>query len=173
MPKITLETGDITSYSGDAIICPSDVELTHKGEHRTIRRIFEKAGPDLLKELAVIGRCEVGNAVITKGYSLKVTHLIFMPFTDHTDEESMLDSIQLHQGLKSAFTLAGMYEAKRLAIPLLPVLTTRRSRLERLLDIIWRDKSVITPIGTEEMMDIVAAVAREYLSVLEEVTIYR
>lgn len=172
MPKITLETGDITGYSGDAIICPSDVELTHKGDNRTIRRIFEKAGPDLLKELAVIGHCEVGNAVITKGYNLNVTHLIFMPFTDHTDEESTIDSIQLHQGLKSAFTLAEMYGVKTLAIPLLPVLAARRSRLERLLDTMWRNATGAS-IKKEEMMDIVTVIAREYRSVLEEVTIYR
>ncbi|MDP2860672.1 MAG: hypothetical protein Q8N98_03060 [bacterium] len=75
MPKITFKNGEITSFQGDAIICPSDVNLTNKRSNEWICSILSKAGPDLAKELSAIGYCEIGNAVITKAYDLKVRTL--------------------------------------------------------------------------------------------------
>jgi len=75
MPKITLRDGEIANFQGDAIICPSDVNLTDKRSNEWICSILSKAGPDLIKELSAIGYCEIGNAVITKAYDLKVRTL--------------------------------------------------------------------------------------------------
>src|SRR3989338_10577921 len=86
MPKISLQNGEITGFQGDAIICPSDVDLTNKKSNKWIYSILSKAGSDLTKELSAIGYCETGNAVITKAYNLKVKHLIFLPISAQDDK---------------------------------------------------------------------------------------
>jgi len=172
MLKITLETGDMTNFSGDAIIVPSDVELSYSKTTLNIKRILQKAGGGLLEELAAIGYAEVGNAVITNGYKLKVKHLIFMPFTCHQEAENKISSTQFHQSLKSAFTLAKIYKVKTLAIPLLPRQAQKKNPLEKLVDILFGGKFE-AHIKADEMMDIITAIARENKSVLEKVAVYR
>jgi len=160
MSDITLKTGKIVNFVGDAILCPCDLDLTYSKPGTVLKPIFQNAGKDLLKELSVIGYCEIGNAVITNGYDLKVKHLIFMPISDSNNEVGKMDSNQLHQSLKSAFTLADLYKVKTLAMPLFSV----RQRRMKLLDIISNTLSGnvdAKTISNQEIFNIITTLSGE------------
>ncbi|KAI6656772.1 O-acetyl-ADP-ribose deacetylase MACROD1-like [Oopsacas minuta] len=72
--KITLHSGDITDLEVDAIVNAGNVMLsTGSGVNGSIH---SRAGPDLLEECQTIGVCDVGEAVLTKGYDLPAKHVI-------------------------------------------------------------------------------------------------
>lgn len=129
--NIQLATGDITDFAGDVIIIPCDSELTytksfspnpnyplftHESKKGLIKNLFEQAGKALVRELTAIGYCEIGYAVAVQGYELKAKHIIFMPITDHNNEEIRINYIGLHQSLRAAFELVNLYKAKSVAI---------------------------------------------------------
>ncbi len=117
-PKVTLLKGSVTSYKGDAIIAPCDVELTNRKANKTTHWILENGNKDLIKELMSIGYCEVGNAVITKGHNLSTKHLIFMPYQDLSSDDYRANFVLLHQAFRSVFNLASLYEVKTLGMPM-------------------------------------------------------
>ena len=171
MPKITLQNGNIATFQGDAIICPSDVDLSFRKANKWVTEIFEEAGfTELSKELAVIGSCDIGNAVITKGYKLKAKHLIFLPYTNYDDIGNTTDYVLFHQSLRSAFTLAKIYNLERVAIPLLEI-RSRMNFFERILHEALDKK--IKKLKSEEVMNIIIGVSNEFNDLLKEVVIYR
>lgn len=176
MPKITLQTGDISSFSGDAIIVPSDVAITNKRANRTVEKILEKGGSDLLSEASVIGYCEIGNAVRTKGYDLDIQHIIFLPYVDSENPDNTIDITQLHLAFRSAFTLASLYEVKTLAVPLLRF-KRNRSFKDKLLNFefldLLSDHSQHEAFREGEVEDIIMAVSSEFEQSIQEVVIYK
>ncbi|MHC1635163.1 MAG: macro domain-containing protein [Candidatus Methanospirareceae archaeon] len=71
---IELVKGDITELSTDAIVNAANSSLQlGGGVAGAIRR---KGGPKIQEECNKIGRCEVGNAVITTGGNLKAKYVI-------------------------------------------------------------------------------------------------
>lgn len=172
MAKITLSDGDITKYSGDALIVPCDSELTfYKGSQR-LTKLLEVAGEDLLKELSAIGYCEIGNAVITKGHNLKVKHLIFLPYKEHSSPENIIDNVLFHQALRSSFTLAQIYGVKSLAISLIHY-KEQKDRLKRLVRSVFMENKN-EPMTYEQIMDIVVGVQKEQAnSAIKYITIYK
>lgn len=173
MPKISLQSGEIANFQGDAIICPSDVDLTDKKANKWVYSILYKAGQDLTKELSAIGYCETGNAVITKGYNLKVKHLIFLPISAHDDEEHKINFILLHQGLRSALNLATLYDLKTLAIPLPYLKKSKEDFFNKSIKFLFGSENE-KELTSEEAMNIIIAVSGEYKDTsLETIAIYR
>lgn len=71
---IELVQGDITNLDTDAIVNAANAQLVlGAGVAGAIRR---KGGPTIQAECDAIGGCEVGDAVITTGGSLKARHVI-------------------------------------------------------------------------------------------------
>jgi len=193
MSKITIAKGNITSFKGDAFIIPCDTDLTYKkgnaiiqyfvdisrkndGYTHVVNATWNRAKEyesNLLKELASIGNCEIGNAVITKAYLFDVKHFIFMPFFNHNEPENKMDFVLLHQALRSALNLATLYEIKTLAIPL-PVLHFPKEEVfTKFVKSLFEITSKKT-LQNEEMMDIIMGVSEEYKNTsLEEIEIYR
>lgn len=172
MPKITLQNGEIANFQGDAIICPSDVDLTNKRSNKWIYSILDKAGSDLTRELSAIGYCETGNAVITKAYDLKVKHLIFLPILYQDDKEHKLNFVLFHKALRSAFNLAILYDIKTLAIPLLSLRFSKEDFFNKLVKSLFEIKPK-KGLTNEEIMNIIIAVSGEYKNTsLETITIY-
>ena len=72
--KIEVIKTDITELEVDAIVNASNSSLLRGGG--VCGAIFNKAGFELDKECNKIGHCDVGEAVITKGYNLKAKNII-------------------------------------------------------------------------------------------------
>lgn len=171
MPQITLQSGLITDFGGDAIICPSDIDLAFRKANKWTQEIYENSGfKELSKELAAIGSCEIGNAVITKGYNLRTKHIIFFPYLDHESSENEFDFIVLHKSLRSVFTLARIYNLQTIAIPLFDLRTKKRDLFEKIFLEFF--SKPVKKLKSEEVMDIIIGVSNEFMT-LKEVVIYR
>ena len=172
MPQISFREGDISEFRGDVIIIPSDVDLTYAKANEAIRSVLKKGGPDLLKELSAIGYCEVGHAVITKGYNLNAKHIVFLAYTDCERKESRLNFVLLHQALKNAFNLAVLYGAKTLAIDLAPLRVRRHNLLKEILSKVL-DTEPPKGLAIDEMVDVVRGISCGYKETLQEIIIYK
>ena len=111
-----LKKGDITTMDCDAIVNATDVFLSGSGG--VDRMIHETAGPNLSLECMEIGHCDIGQAVITKGYNLNAKYVIHTVGPIWSDgnpiEESLLASCY-----KSALMLALEYRCETVAFPLI------------------------------------------------------
>lgn len=72
--KLVLIKGDITEQEVDAIVNPANKWLGRGGG--VTGAIHRKAGPQFTEECARIGRCETGEAKLTKGHNLQAKHVI-------------------------------------------------------------------------------------------------
>lgn len=171
--NIQISTKDITFFDGDCLICPCDSELTSK-RIGIIPKILEKGGKDLLRELAAVGYCEVGNAVIVQGYELKVKNIIFMPIIDNSNEEYRINFVGLHQSFRAAFDLADLYKAKSVAVAGIHISSKRRVFLKSLWNKYFSNNSETGVLSDGEVEDIIISTSKNFEnSTIKELVIYR
>lgn len=179
---------NIVDFKGDVIIIPCDSELsytkffspnpnyplfTHESKKSLSKKIFEKAGKELMKEVGSVGFCEVGNAVITQGYELKAKNIIFMPVTDHNNEELRIDYVILHQSLRAAFTLADLYKAKSIAISGIQITRKRENSFEKMWNKFLSSNNK-TKLSNDEIEDIIITTFKSLeKSSIKDLTIYK
>lgn len=187
--NIQIATGRITDFEGDIIICPCDSELTytkvfspnsnyplfrHESKNGLVKQILEKAGKELVRELTAIGFCEMGYAAITKGYELKARNVIFMPISDHNNKEVRINYVGLHQSLRTAFTLADLYEAKSVAIAGIHIPSKGRNFFVSLWNKYLGDNSETKSLGDDEIEDIIISTSKNLeKSSIKELVIYK
>jgi O-acetyl-ADP-ribose deacetylase (regulator of RNase III) len=193
MAKIVLESGSILSFKGDALICFCDSDLTFKknnpilqffsaktransSQKMVVNQSYEqnkKEEDTLLKELSAIGSCEIGNAVITKAHGLGVKHFIFVPYIDNESSDNRINYVLFHHALRSAFTLANLYDIKRLAIPTLRAKVAKKEFMDKIIADIFETKKQDL-LSEKELTDITAAIVKEFENQsMQEVIIYR
>ncbi len=73
--RIHIEKENLVNLDVDAIVNSTDENLECSG--RIAKAIFERAGyEELTNECREIGKCEIGQVAVTKGYKLKVKNII-------------------------------------------------------------------------------------------------
>lgn len=192
MPKIILETDRINTFNGDAIFCFCDKDLANKKYNQLLQIIKypnqegyrdivkskilnndKNNKSDLLKEIAAIGEINIGNAVVTNGYELNSKYFIFIPYINSSDPDDHITSTTFHQALRSSFLLASTYKLTRVAVPLLKIRIPKRTYFDKLLSLVFENKSpkVMTD---DEILDITLAISKEFNnSSIKEVVIYK
>lgn len=193
MIKIILESGNILSFKGDALICFCDSDLTLKKNNRILQAFAAKTKlnssqknvinksysqskeqeDNLLKELSAIGFCEIGNAVITKAYDIDVKHFIFVPYVDNDNPNNKLNFVLFHRALRSAFALANLYGVKSLAVPILRTKIAKKEFMDKVISQVFDTKKETT-LNEKELTDIIIAISKEFEGqTLEKIFIYR
>lgn len=171
--NIKIATGDIIDFEGETIIIPCSSDLTSK-RIGIVPKILEKGGNDLIRELTARGYCEVGYAVIVQGYGLKAKHLIFMPISDHNNEDSRVNFVGLHQSIRAAFTLADLYKAKSVAIAGIHISSKRRNFFVSLWDKYFGDNGEAKTLSSDEIEDIIISTSKNLEnSTIKELVLYK
>lgn len=187
--NIQIATEDIVDFTGDMIIIPCDSELsytrsffpnpkyplfTHESKKSLIKKVIDKAGKELIRELTAIGYCEMGFAIIVQGYGLKAKHIIFMPVTDHNNEEARINYVGLHQSLRAAFELVSLYKAKSVAIAGIHIPVRRKNFFISLWDIYFGDKGEVKALSDSEIEDIIISISKNLgNSSIKEISLYK
>lgn len=116
MPLLMIRN-DITKMQVDAVVNPSNPEL-HMGRG-TSWAIYHAAGvTELTTACKKIGSCEVGKAVLTKGFALPakfIIHAVCPPWTDGGEQ----DKVYLKNAYSCALHIAAEYGFQSVAFPLL------------------------------------------------------
>lgn len=111
------ERNDITKMKTDAIVIPANEELVQGSGTSTA--IYEAAGEDALeKACRMIGHCDMGRAVITKGFNLPAKYIIHAVCPRWYDGESN-EQVLLYSAYTKSLELAAKYKLKSIAFPLL------------------------------------------------------
>lgn len=170
--QIQISTADITNFEGDIIVVPCDCELTYK-KVPLIQSILDKSGPNLIKELSAIDYCQIGSAVIVKGYELMAKNLIFMPIYDHT-EGAGTNYLGLHQSLRNAFILAELHEAKSIAFASIRLPRKKKDFFKSLLNKVIKDETDEEPMDSSGAEDIIVSISKDFgKSSIRKVFIYK
>lgn len=115
MIKFEVVVGDITQISVDAIVNAASPFLM--GGAGVDGAIHRAAGPELRKECATLGGCEVGGAKTTKAYNLPakyVIHAVGPCYRDYTDDKA---KALLHQTYCSVLKNALDVHIETISIP--------------------------------------------------------
>ncbi|NPA23299.1 MAG: macro domain-containing protein [Crenarchaeota archaeon] len=113
--EIVLEVGDLTEFSGDAIVNPANTRLVMGGG--VAGAIRRRGGEEIEREAVSKGPCPIGKAVVTGAGKLKCRYVIHAPTVEEPASPSSPDKVY-------RATLAALEEAKRhgitsLAFPLM------------------------------------------------------
>ncbi len=158
-PKIALTKGDITEVKADAVANAANARLAPGGG--VAGALHRAAGPALYEECKELAPIEVGECVITKGYSLPsnyVIHCLGPRYGIDKPEEKLLANCY-----KNALELADEKELKSIAFPAIstgafgfpiekaaPIalktvkiyLSSRETSLEEVIFVLYSDKDL-------------------------------
>ncbi len=184
-----IKTDNLANFDGDIMIIPCDTELTysksippnpnyplfkHESNKVLVKVILERAGKDLVKELSAIGYCEIGNSVSVQGYNLKVNRVIFMPISDHNNPDNIINYVDLHQALKSAFTIAELYKSKSIAIGNIRLPIRKKDFFLNLWNRYINEKTESKGLNAEEIEDIIISTSKaSEASTIKDIFIYK
>ena len=108
---------DITTMHVDAIVNAANVRLAQGGG--VCGAIFAAAGADMLTaECASIGRCSVGEAVLTNGYALPAKHIIHVVGPVWQDGKHGEETL-LRASYRNSLELAKSHNLESIAFPLI------------------------------------------------------
>src|SRR5207244_444109 len=111
---IELVVGDITEQDVDAIVNAANPGLAGGGG--VDGAIHRAGGPDIMQECRIIGRCDVGKAVITGGGNLMARNVIHAVGPVYKDGQSGEPEL-LTSAYRSCLRIATRNELRSIAFP--------------------------------------------------------
>ena len=112
--KIIIIQGDITQLQVDAIVNAANSTLLGGGG--VDGAIHAAAGKELLKECKELGKCEIGQAKITKGYKLPAKNIIHTVGPVYGDSDGKEEEL-LASCYTNSLRMAKNYSVKTIAFP--------------------------------------------------------
>jgi O-acetyl-ADP-ribose deacetylase (regulator of RNase III) len=113
-PRLSLHQGDITMLAVDAIVNAANSALSGGGG--VDGAIHRAAGPELLQECRLKGRCPTGEARITRAYRLPARYVIHAVGPVWQGGDSGEDAL-LASCYQNALRLAVDHDARSIAFP--------------------------------------------------------
>ena len=114
MTKIIVKRGDITKISADVIVNAANSTLLGGGG--VDGAIHYAAGHELFEECRLLGRCESGEAKMTKGYKLPARHVIHTVGPIYGREGSK-EAELLRKCYTNSLLLAQAHHLRTIALP--------------------------------------------------------
>ncbi|RDD45903.1 Protein GDAP2-like protein [Trichoplax sp. H2] len=114
--KLVLWTGDITTLKVDAIVNPTNENLSVMSPIN--QKIFEIAGPSLHRDIRdEIGKCATGESKLSKGYNLPSRYVIHTVGPKYNPRYLSAVENALYRSYRSSLLIAGEYKVRSIAIP--------------------------------------------------------
>ncbi|MGI6235424.1 MAG: macro domain-containing protein [Christensenellales bacterium] len=114
---LSIITGDLTQVRADALVNAANTWLSEGGG--VCGALFQKAGREQMRAACQqIGRCEVGQAVITPAFDLPARYVIHAVGPMYQDGRQG-EEAQLESAYRSALSLAGKHGLRSVAFPLI------------------------------------------------------
>lgn len=125
MSEVQLTSGDILTLRADALVCPAHKHLV-RGRGLSAQ-IYDRGGEALAAACARQPECAVGEARITRAYSLPVRFLLHTvtPQWSSGDQWGAQALVQLRQCYESVLNLAQRHKINTLLFPALGAGTNR------------------------------------------------
>ncbi len=113
--EIILEIGDLTEFSGDAIVNPANTRLVMGGG--VAGAIRRKGGEEIEREAVSKGPCPIGKAVVTGAGKLKTRYVIHAPTVEEPASPSSPEKI--YKATSAALEEARRHNIRSIAFPLM------------------------------------------------------
>ncbi len=113
--KIIVEIGDLTEFSGDAIVNPANTRLLMGGGVAGV--IKRKGGEEIEREALTKAPCPIGKAIITSAGKLKCRYVIHAPTVEEPASPS--DKEKVYLATRAALEEAKKHNIKNIAFPLM------------------------------------------------------
>ena len=113
--KIVVEIGDLTEFTGDAIVNPANTRLLMGGGVAGV--IKRKGGDEIEREAISKAPCPIGKAVVTGAGKLKCRYVIHAPTVEEPASPS--DPEKTYLATKAALEEARRLNIRSIAFPLM------------------------------------------------------
>jgi O-acetyl-ADP-ribose deacetylase (regulator of RNase III) len=107
--------GDITKSAVDAIVCPANTFLVMRGGASAAIREAGNRADQIEKDAVALSPIRIGDAVLTRGYSLPAAYVIHAPTVEMPVDRATVDSVEL--AMRASLRAINRHSLRSVAFP--------------------------------------------------------